>query len=76
MYLVVPVAILVGAVAAAGAHLLIGTGRRPPRVAAFARSFAVVCAAFAVGWVNVVRGRQIDIWHRAEWDAQAVTRRH
>ena len=75
MYLVVPIAILVGAVAAAGAHLLIGTGRRPPRVAAFARSFAVVCAAFAVGWVNVLRGRQIDIWHRAEWDAQAVTRR-
>ena len=69
-YLVAPGAILVGVVAAAGAHLLIGAGRRPPRVAAFARSFAVVCAAFALGWVNVVRGRRIDVWHRAEWNAK------
>ena len=68
--LVAPGAILVGVVAAAGAHLLIGTGRRPPRVAAFARSFAVVCAAFALGWVNGVRGRRIDVWHRAEWNAR------
>jgi hypothetical protein len=69
-YLVAPGAILVGAVLAAGAHVVIGTGRRPPRIAAFARSFAVVCAAFALGWVNVVRGRRIDVWHRAEWNAR------
>jgi cellulose synthase/poly-beta-1,6-N-acetylglucosamine synthase-like glycosyltransferase len=69
-YLVAPGAILLGAVLAAGAHVIIGTGRRPPRIAAFARSFAVVCAAFALGWVNVVRGRQIDVWHRAEWNAR------
>ena len=75
IYLVAPVGILAGAVAAAAAHLLIGLGRRPPRIAAFARSFTVVCGAFALGWVNVLRGRQIDIWHRAEWDAQAATRR-
>jgi hypothetical protein len=74
-YLALPVAVLVGAVAAAGAHLLIGVGRRPPRPAAFARSFVVVCAAFGLGWVNVLRGRQIDVWHRVEWDAQAATRR-
>jgi cellulose synthase/poly-beta-1,6-N-acetylglucosamine synthase-like glycosyltransferase len=74
-YLALPAAVLVGAVAAAGAHFLIGTGRRPPRPAAFARSFAVVCGAFGLGWVNVVRGRQIDVWHRVEWDAQAATRR-
>jgi cellulose synthase/poly-beta-1,6-N-acetylglucosamine synthase-like glycosyltransferase len=75
VYLVAPAAILAGVVAAAVAHLVIGTGRRPPRIAAFARSFAVVCGAFAVGWVNVLRGRRIDVWHRAEWDANALTRR-
>jgi hypothetical protein len=75
VYLVAPAAILAGVVAAAVAHLVIGAGRRPPRIAAFARSFAVVCGAFAVGWVNVLRGRRIDVWHRAEWDANALTRR-
>lgn len=74
-YLAAPVGILGGAIAAAGAHLAIGVGRRPPRIAAFARSFTVVCAAFMVGWVNVLRGRRIDVWHRAEWDSKAVTRR-
>lgn len=70
LYLAVPVALLLGAILAAGAHLLIGIGRRPPRIAAFSRSFAVVIVAFAVGWVNVLRGRRIDVWHRAEWDAR------
>ncbi len=37
---------------------------------AFARSFAVVNIAFALGWVNVVRGREIEVWHRAEWNAR------
>jgi hypothetical protein len=41
----------------------------------FARSFAVVCIAFAVGWINVLRGRRIDVWHRAEWEASPTTRR-
>jgi cellulose synthase/poly-beta-1,6-N-acetylglucosamine synthase-like glycosyltransferase len=67
-YLIVPVGVLVGAAAAAGAHLAIRIGRRPPRPLAFARSFAIVSAAFALGWVNVVRGRGIEVWHRAEWD--------
>jgi cellulose synthase/poly-beta-1,6-N-acetylglucosamine synthase-like glycosyltransferase len=74
LYLVVPVLIVAGLVAAAGAHLVIGAGRRPPRAAAFARAFAVVSAAFALGWVNVLRGRRIDVWHRADWDASASTR--
>jgi hypothetical protein len=69
-YLVAPAAILVGAIAAAGAHLVIGTGRRPPRAAAFARSFAVVCAAFALGWINVLRGHRIEVWNRVERDAR------
>jgi cellulose synthase/poly-beta-1,6-N-acetylglucosamine synthase-like glycosyltransferase len=73
-YLVMPIGIAVAAVAAAGAHLAIGRGRRPPRVVAFARAFAVVCGAFALSWVNVLRGRRIDVWHRAEWDARTTTR--
>jgi hypothetical protein len=64
--------VVAGVGAAGAAHLLIGTGRRPPRIAAFARSFTVVCLAFALGWVNVLRGRRIDLWHRAEWDARAA----
>ncbi len=71
-YLAAPAAILGGAVTAAAAHVAIGAGRRPPRVAAFARAFAVVCTAFAAGWVNVVRGRRIDVWHRGAWDAKPV----
>ena len=66
-YLVVPVAVLIGALLAGIAHLIIGAGRRPPRVISFARSFAVVNAAFALGWLNVLRGREIEVWHRAEF---------
>jgi hypothetical protein len=29
--------------------------------------FAVVNLAFAVGWLNVIRGREIEIRHRAGW---------
>jgi cellulose synthase/poly-beta-1,6-N-acetylglucosamine synthase-like glycosyltransferase len=75
VYLVAPVGIGIAAIVAAGAHLAIGLGRRPPRIAGFTRSLAVVCGAFAVGWVNVFRGRRIDVWHRADWDVRATTRR-
>jgi cellulose synthase/poly-beta-1,6-N-acetylglucosamine synthase-like glycosyltransferase len=74
LYLAAPIGALVGAVGAAGAHFLIGVGRRPPRFATFARSFAVVCLAFAVGWTNVLRGRQIDVWQGPEWDASTSPR--
>ena len=42
--------------------------RGPPSMATgpFMRSFAVVNLAFATGWLNVVRGREIEVWHRAE----------
>jgi len=33
---------------------------------AVARSFAVVNLAFALGWINVLRGRGIEVWHRTE----------
>jgi cellulose synthase/poly-beta-1,6-N-acetylglucosamine synthase-like glycosyltransferase len=65
-YLVVPVGVALGVVAAGAAHLLIAAGRRPPRPLAFARSFAVVNLAFAAGWINVLRGREIEVWHRTE----------
>jgi cellulose synthase/poly-beta-1,6-N-acetylglucosamine synthase-like glycosyltransferase len=75
LYLAAPVGIAALGIAAAGAHVAIGLGRQPPRAVAFARAFAIVCAAFAVGWANVVRGRRIDLWHRADWNTQAATRR-
>jgi cellulose synthase/poly-beta-1,6-N-acetylglucosamine synthase-like glycosyltransferase len=67
IFLVAPVAIVVGSLTAMAAHVLIGAGRRPPRAVAFARSFAVVNLAFALGWINFVRGRGIEVWHRAEF---------
>lgn len=69
-YLAGPLILLLGVLAGASAHLMLDLGRRPPRLAAFARAFGVVCLAFAIGWVNVARGRRIDVWHRAEWDAR------
>jgi cellulose synthase/poly-beta-1,6-N-acetylglucosamine synthase-like glycosyltransferase len=74
VYAFAPGLIASGLVAAAIAHIVIASGHRPPRAAAFARSFAVVSLAFAAGWINVVRGRRIDVWHRAEWDAEARPR--
>ncbi|TME68591.1 MAG: glycosyltransferase [Chloroflexi bacterium] len=70
-YALGPVAIGAGLLMALIAHQLIGSGRRPPRLFAIARSFAVVTAAFAVGWVNVLRGRGIETWHRVEWRAES-----
>jgi cellulose synthase/poly-beta-1,6-N-acetylglucosamine synthase-like glycosyltransferase len=66
-YLVVPVLVAAGTLLAVVAHLLISAGRRPPRIVSFARSFAVVNLAFVMGWVNVLRGRVIEVWHGAEW---------
>jgi cellulose synthase/poly-beta-1,6-N-acetylglucosamine synthase-like glycosyltransferase len=67
-YWLVPALATAGGVAAVVAHAISRTGRKPPRLMAFARAFAVVNLAFAVAWLNVVRGRRIEAWHRAEWD--------
>jgi cellulose synthase/poly-beta-1,6-N-acetylglucosamine synthase-like glycosyltransferase len=40
-----------------------------PRLAAFLLAAAVVNVAFMAGWLNVLRGRRIEAWHRAEWKA-------
>jgi len=65
-YLVAPIGVSLGVVAAGAAHMLVSAGRHPPRALAFARSFAVVNIAFANGWINVLRGREIEVWHRTE----------
>jgi hypothetical protein len=66
-YALAPAAIGLGGLAALVAHAISRGGRRPPKVLAFARALAVVNLAFAVAWWNVVRGRPIEAWHRAEW---------
>jgi cellulose synthase/poly-beta-1,6-N-acetylglucosamine synthase-like glycosyltransferase len=66
---VVPALVLGGLLAAGVAHLLVGAGRTPPRVIAFARAFVVVNAAFAQAWLNVVRRRRIETWRKMEWEA-------
>ena len=66
---VVPAFALGGVLAAGIAHVMIGSGRTPPRVIAFARAFVVVNTAFAQAWLNVVRRRRIETWRKMEWEA-------
>jgi cellulose synthase/poly-beta-1,6-N-acetylglucosamine synthase-like glycosyltransferase len=40
-----------------------------PRWASFPFSIIVVNLAFLSAWLNVVRGRRIEAWHRTAWDA-------
>lgn len=50
-----------------------GRAGGPPRLSrwlALPLSIAIVNAAFAVGWLNLLRGRRIEAWHRAEWEAR------
>jgi cellulose synthase/poly-beta-1,6-N-acetylglucosamine synthase-like glycosyltransferase len=65
-YVLAPLAVAIGLMTAEVAHLLVSAERRPPRIVAFARSFTVVNLAFALGWINVLRGRGIEVWHRTE----------
>jgi cellulose synthase/poly-beta-1,6-N-acetylglucosamine synthase-like glycosyltransferase len=69
VYAIAPAAVAAGGVAAIVAHGISRTGRKPPRPIAFARAFAVVNLAFALGWLNVLRGRRIETWHGPEWRA-------
>jgi hypothetical protein len=70
-YGLVPAAFALAVAAGIAAHAISRTGRKPPRLLAFPRAFAVVNVAFAAGWLNVLRGRQIETWHRDEWRASA-----
>jgi hypothetical protein len=61
-------AIFLGAFAAVLGQVVASSGRRPPRVLAFARAFGIVNLAFARAWVDVFRGRRIEAWTGLEWE--------
>jgi cellulose synthase/poly-beta-1,6-N-acetylglucosamine synthase-like glycosyltransferase len=67
IYGIVPLAVVAAVLAAAAGHALASSGRTPPRLLGLPRAFAVVNVAFAAAWVNVVGGRRIDAWSRAEY---------
>jgi cellulose synthase/poly-beta-1,6-N-acetylglucosamine synthase-like glycosyltransferase len=64
-------------VALAGLGWILGSRGPMPRWASFPFSVVVVNLAFLNAWLNVVRGRRIEAWHRTAWDARsgAVARR-
>jgi hypothetical protein len=66
-YAIVPLAMVAAILAAAAGHALASSGRTPTRLLALPRAFAIVNVAFAVAWINVVGGRRIDAWSRAEY---------
>ena len=43
--------------------------RRAPRITSLPLAVVVVNLAFLSGWINVLRGRRIDAWHRTDWAA-------
>jgi hypothetical protein len=67
---VVPLVAAVGVAAGVAGDLMAKRGRRPPRPLALARALLVVNVAFARAWLNVAIGRQIETWHRTEWQAR------
>jgi cellulose synthase/poly-beta-1,6-N-acetylglucosamine synthase-like glycosyltransferase len=69
-YAVVPIAGIVAVGAGVAGDLMAKRGRRPPRLLALTRAMLVVNVAFARAWVNVAVGRQIESWHRTEWQAR------
>jgi cellulose synthase/poly-beta-1,6-N-acetylglucosamine synthase-like glycosyltransferase len=69
-YAVVPLVAAVGVAAGVAGDLMAKRGRRPPRPLALARALLVVNVAFARAWLNVAVGRQIETWHRTEWQAR------
>jgi hypothetical protein len=62
VYAAAPIGLGVVTVLGGTAEVAIRRGRRVPRAVAFARSFGVVNLAFALGWVNVIRGRRYETW--------------
>jgi glycosyl transferase family 2 len=66
-YSLAPGGLTLAALGGVIAHGISRTGRKPPRLLAFPRAFGVVNLAFAVAWVNVLRRRRIESWHRADW---------
>ncbi len=62
IYASAPVGLAVLATLGGAAEVGIRRGRRVPRPLAFARSFGVVNLAFALGWINAIRGRRYETW--------------
>ena len=69
-YSVVPVAAIAIVGAGVLGDLIARRGRRPPPPLALARALVVVNVAFTRSWLNVAFGRQIESWHRTEWQAR------
>jgi cellulose synthase/poly-beta-1,6-N-acetylglucosamine synthase-like glycosyltransferase len=70
-YLLPSALVAAGLALAVLGHVLSVSGRRPPRLIAFARAFAVVNLAFARASIDVVRGRRIAAWQPAPADGAA-----
>ncbi len=62
VYAAGPVGLGVMTVLAGVAEIAARRGAHVPRAVAFARSFGVVNLAFALGWINVLRGRRFETW--------------
>jgi cellulose synthase/poly-beta-1,6-N-acetylglucosamine synthase-like glycosyltransferase len=67
-FLPVALGLLVLVLAGIG-YLVRGSRRRAPRVTSLPLAVVVVNLAFLNGWLNVLRGRRIEAWHRTEWAA-------
>lgn len=48
---------------------------RPIRIGSLPLAVVVVNLAFLNGWLNLLRGRRIEAWHREDWTAVAAARR-
>ncbi len=55
----------------AGLGWILTPRRDMPRWASFPFSVVVVNLAFLSAWLNVVRGRRIEAWHRTSWDVRS-----
>ncbi|HEX5015806.1 MAG TPA: glycosyltransferase [Candidatus Limnocylindrales bacterium] len=65
----VPVGLGVAALVLAGVGWLLRAAGHPARWAGLPIAIVVVNLAFLNGWLNVLRGRQIETWHGEDWKA-------
>ena len=65
----VPVAVGLAVLVLAGIGWLLRAVGHPARWASLPIAIVVVNLAFLNGWLNVLRGRQIETWHGEEWTA-------
>ena len=70
-YAIVPLLAIGGVAAGVVGDAIARRGRRPPRPFAVARALLIVNLAFAGAWINVLAGKQIETWHRTEWETRA-----